>query len=96
MFQYSLTVHGQGHMTFHCCYLFFEKFIKILLKICGFAFNLSSHFIKNVYHSMQRGMNHLLLENESPLGKPYWKWKFSDLPLIGQTPSKMKIFWPPP
>ena len=29
---------------------------------------------------MHRGMNHLLLENESPLGKPYWKWKFSSLP----------------
>ena len=64
---------------FQCCYLFF---IKILLKICGFACTLSSHVIKNVYHSMQMSMNYLLLKNESPLK--------------GQALLKTKIFWPPP
>ena len=49
-------------------------------------------------HSVQWGIN-LPLENYPPplIGQLPSKWKFSDLPHIGQPPlPKMKIFWPPP
>ena len=53
----------------------------------------------NRSHSMQRGMK-LPLENY-PLPPLHWaspppvKWKFSNLPLIGEIPLKIKVFWPP-